>query len=58
MNALEPVAVLVALVIALLLLFVFKVAWVANVVSIGGLAFFLLACFVIIFWLIGKARHQ
>jgi hypothetical protein len=43
---------LVALVLALLLVFVFTVAWVGKVAALGGVAFFIYCVIVIVRWLL------
>lgn len=46
--------VLISLVVALLLVFVFTVGWVGKVAALGGVAFFIYALIVIVRYLLGK----
>jgi len=48
---------LVALLIAVLLVFVFNVGWVGEVIAIGGLGFFLYTCILVAQYLFGKIRR-
>jgi len=48
---------LVALLIAVLLVFVFSVGWVGKVIAIGGLGFFFYTCILVTQYLFGKIRR-
>lgn len=48
---------LVALVVAVFLILVFHAGWVAPLIPIGGLGFFLYVCILVGEWLVGKARR-
>lgn len=46
----------VALLLALLLVFVFTVGWTAKVAALGGVAFFIYVLILVIEWLVGKVK--
>jgi hypothetical protein len=48
---------LIALVLAVFLIFVFHVGWAAAVIGIGGLGFFLYVVILVAEWLIGRLRQ-
>ncbi len=47
---------LIALVIALLLLFVFPMGWTGRVTALGGLAFFIYVLILCLRWLFGRLK--
>lgn len=48
----------VALLLALLLVFVFTVGWVGKVATLGGVAFFIYVGILILEWAVGKVRSR
>lgn len=49
---------LVALVVAVFLIFVFHVGWAAAVIGIGGLGFFLYVCILVLKWIFGQIKAR
>ena len=49
---------LIALVVAVFLIFVFHASWITPLIPIGGLGFFIYCCIVLVRYLVGLVKGQ